>query len=100
MLEESFGDLRSSTNRKFSFDLGLEENNVQRTDRDVQSELARLSELTKAGKLDFLRKAEERVGSKNLPRLDSTYKPLGNVYGEISRNKIDDTLKAATSFVF
>lgn len=103
LLEESFGDLRSSTNRKFAFEIDAETENVARTDRDIQSELARLSELTKAGKLDFLRKAEERVGSKNLGRLaglDPNYKALGDVYGEIPRNKLEDTLSAATSFVF
>lgn len=103
MLEDTFGDLRSSTNRKFAYEMDAEDTNVARSDRDVQAELARLHELTKTGKVDFLRKAEEQVGSKNfsrLSRLDPNYKPLGNIYGEIPRNKIEDTLKAATSFVF
>lgn len=100
ILESTFGDLRSSTNRKFAFEQEAEASNVARTDRDVSSELARLAELTKAGKLDFLRKAEQQVGSKNLPRLDANYKSLGNVYGDIERNRIEDNLNSAVSFVF
>lgn len=100
ILESTFGDLRASTRRKFAFEQDAEATNVARTDRDTQAELARLEELTKAGKLDFLRKGEEQVGSKNLPRLDANYKPLGNIYGDIERNRIEDTLNSAVSFVF
>ena len=100
LIEDSYGDLRESSGRKFSFDQNAEDQNLSRNERDTQSELSRLSELTKAGKLDFLRKAEQQVGSKALPSLDTSYNPLGNVYGEIPRNKLQDTLSAATSFVF
>jgi len=99
-LEEATGDLRESTNRKFAFDQGNEDRMFTRSERDTQRELARLTEITNAGKLDFLRNAEKQVGSKSLPKLDGSYSPLGNIFGEIARNKMEDTLSAATSFVF
>jgi len=100
LVEDSYGDMRESTNRKFAFELQAEDNQVARSDRDTQRELARLAEITKAGKLDFLRRAEQQVGSKNLPNLNTDYKPVGGLYGDIGRDSLQNTLSAATSFVF
>lgn len=100
LLEDATGDLRTSTKRKFGFELAGEDRDLQRGERNTSRELARLSEITKAGKLDFLRKAEEQLGSKNLPRLSNAPGALGGIYGDIPEQKLKNTIDAAMGFVF
>lgn len=100
ILDEATGDIRSSTRRKFAFEMTGDEDNIQSSERDTNRELGRLAELTKAGKLEFLRKAEEQLGSKNLPRLAGAPDALGGIYGDLPEQKLKNTIDAAMGFVF
>ena len=99
-LNEATGDLRESKNRSFAYEQSKEDAALARGQRDTASEVARLKELTEQNKLDFLRKGEEQVGSDNLPRLSGAPDKLGDIYGSIPEQKLQNTISAATSFVF
>jgi len=73
---------------------------MQRTQRDTERETERLKQLTDEGKLDFLREAEERIGSANLPSLSGAPDALGDIYGSLPQEKLQNTINSATSFVF
>lgn len=100
ILEDATSDLRESTNRKFGFEQDTLRDNFNRSSRDSRAELRRLEELTKENKLDFLRTAEAKVGTDNLPRLSGAPKPLGKIYGSLPEEKLQNTIDAAKSFVF
>ena len=100
ILNETTGDLRESTGRKFAFDQSALSDGLNRTERDSAVEIARLQELTKANKLDFLRKAETQIGTDNMSQLNMNYNELGGVTGDIPQQNLKDNLAAATSFVF
>lgn len=101
ILEEATGDLRASTSRKFEFEMQNEERNIDRTRRNTGQEIARLHELTTAGKLDFLRKHEALVGTDNLPDLGpGAPAALGGIYGSLPEEKLRNTISAAQSYVF
>ncbi len=100
LLTEATGDLRESKRRSFEFQLQSDQINLDRNERDVQSELARLARLTEKRKLDFLRSGEQKVGTKNLPSIPGVPDPLGDIYGQIPQNRLQDTLNTAKSFVF
>ena len=102
ILDEATGGLRESKQRAFAYDRSSLENALGQGERDTQIELDRLAELTKAGKLDFLRKAEGRVGSEalgdlNLPGGD---KLLGGIYGAIPEEKLQNTISSMQGLVF
>jgi predicted HTH domain antitoxin len=99
-LQEATGDLRESTQRKFSFDIASGQEAINISERDTQSEIERLKKLTEEKKLDFLRSAEKQVGSKGLPNLSGAPAPLGGIYGDIPEEKLKSTLSATQSFVF
>lgn len=102
LVEEATGDLRESTTRRF----GLEELKLDRTSqrsaRDTQQELARLSELTKQKRLDLFREGESQVGTKNLPQLSGTegIDPLGDIVGDIPQRQIADITAGAQNLIF
>ena len=100
LLDEATGDMRESSNRRFTYQAEQDQNTLARGERDSAAEVARLKELTEKGKLDFLRQAEERVGTDNLPSLSNDPAPLGDIYGNIPEEKLKNTISAATSFVF
>jgi hypothetical protein len=100
LLDEATGDLRASTKRKFAYEIDNSRDNLQRETRDTNREVRRLNELTKANKLNFLRKAEEQVGTANLPRLSGAPSPLGDVYGSLPEQRLKNTLESALGFVF
>jgi len=100
VLNEATGDLRESTNRKFEYEQNEIVLGEQRSQRDSDLELSRLGELTQAGKLDFLRKNEAVVGSKNMPTFNGGPALLGNIYGSLPEEKLKNTIEAAKSFVF
>jgi len=99
-LNEATGDLRESTNRSFGYQQLQNDRGMQRTQRDTERETERLKQLTDEGKLDFLREAEERIGSANLPSLSGTPDALGDIYGSLPQEKLQNTINSATSFVF
>lgn len=101
ILEEATGDIRESRTRGFEFEAARGERDVARGERETEKELTRLRELTSAGKLDFLRKAEAEVGTKGLPDLGvGAPDPLGDIFGSLPSEKLQSTISAATSFVF
>lgn len=100
ILDEVTGDLRTSKNRAFAFEGEQADTALARGERDTAAEIQRLKELTEKGKLDFLRKAEAEVGTKNLPTLSGGPAPLGGIYGSLPEEKLSNTIAAAKSFVF
>lgn len=101
LLNEATGDLRESTNRKFGFQIASSELDAERGNRDITSEVERLKQLTQEKKLDFLRSAEQQVGTGNLPSLSGDVpSPLGGIYGDLPSQKLQNTINAATDFVF
>lgn len=100
LLDEATGDLRESKNRRFEFERETDDKNLLREERDTLREISRLERLTREQKLDFLRSGEQKVGTKNLPTLPGAPDPLGDIYGQIPSDKLQNTISAATSFVF
>jgi len=100
LLDEATGDLRQSSNRRFEFERGSDDINLGRAERDTERELERLARVTEEGKLSFLRDAERNVGTANLPNLAGAPDPLGDIYGAIPEQKLQNTISTATSFVF
>ena len=100
LLAEERGSLVESTQRQFGAQQLEADRDLARSTRDTQAEIQRLSEVAKEQKTSLLRQAEESVGTANLPNLGSGIDPLGDIYGQIPQNKLQDTINAATSFVF
>jgi len=99
-LNEATGDLRESTNRSFGYQQLQNDRSMDRNERDIGRETQRLKQLTDEGKLDFLREAEERIGSANLPSLSGAPDALGDIYGSLPQEQLQNTINSATSFVF
>jgi len=100
-LNEATGDMRESTNRSFAYQQEQGELALGRSQRDTAKEVARLKEITKEGKLDFLRQAESKVGSKGLPNLGvGAPDPLGGIQGSLAEERLTNTINSASSFVF
>jgi len=99
LAEDITGELVETTERKFGEKRGGLTRAQDRTARDVQSEIARLTELAKEKKLDFFRQAEAEVGTGQLPSLGGL-EPLGGISGDINRRKFQDILSATESFIF
>jgi len=100
-LNEATGDLRESTNRSFAYQQEQGELALGRSQRDTAKEVARLKEITKEGKLSFLRDAEAEVGSKGLPDLGvGAPSELGGIQGSLAEEKLQNTINSASSFVF
>lgn len=100
IIEETTGDLREGTRRKFGYQRGQLENSLNRADRDTSSEVARLRELAKQDKTSLFRKAEEELGTANLPSLNFDVKPLGNVTGNINTSRNEDVIGAVKNLFF
>ena len=100
LLEEERGSLVESTQRQFGAQQTQASLDLSRGTRDTQAEIQRLSDIAKEQKTSLLRQAEEQVGTANLPNLGSGIDPLGDIYGNIPQQKLQDTINAATSFVF
>lgn len=102
ILDEATGSLRESKQRGFAYERGTLDETLGRSERDTQQELNRLAEITKAGKLDFLRKAEARLGSKGLQEigLPSGTPLIGGVYGELPEEKLQNTISSMQGLVF
>lgn len=102
ILDEATGSLRESKQRGFAYERGTLDETLGRSERDTQQELNRLAEITKAGKLDFLRKAESRIGSKGLQEigLPSGTPLIGGVYGELPEEKLQNTISSMQGLVF
>ncbi len=100
IIEESTGELRESTGRRFGLERTDLERRGQRGNRDTQAELARLAEVTRASRIDFLRSGEAKVGSKNLPRLGMNVDRLGNIVGDIEQRQTADIIAGANNLLF
>lgn len=100
LLEESTGDLRESTQRKF----GIQQTEIQQTgeraSRTTQQELDRLTELSKDKRISLLREAEAQVGTKNLPDLNTNLSPLGDIVGDIPQRQTSDIISGAQNLLF
>jgi len=101
ILDEATGDLRESKNRAFNYQQTQSDNSLARSTRDNASETARLKRVTEENKLDFLRTKEAKVGTANLPDLGGDAPaPLGDIYGSIPEQKLQNSISAAQSFIF
>ena len=104
LLNESFGDLRESTNRSFTARKDVLQDQLMRGQRDTQAELQRLQELTRQGKIDLLAKAEGTIGSEalkglRLPALPE-YNMIGGLPGTLAQDQAADALSFANSYIF
>lgn len=99
LLGESYGDLRESTNRAFLEKNRRIDNQLAITDRNTQLEIARLQTLTAEGKTDLLRQKEAQLGSDALTKEGYTGL-LGDIGGELPRQKTLDALNFASGIVF
>ena len=102
ILQDERSDIVESTNRRFAFERDQASNQLQRGQRDTALEVERLSELAQQGRLDLLRQAEETLGTSNLGDLPTLAgaSPLGDVFGDIPRDRLQNTLSSATQFAF
>lgn len=104
LLEESTGDLRESTTRKFGLQKTEIDRTAERAQRDTQSEIERLREITTENKLDFLRSGEAQIGTDNLnktlPNLSGDVAPLGDIVGDIPRQQTEDIIRGAQNLIF
>ena len=102
ILDEATGSLRESKQRGFAYERGSLDETLGRSERDTQKELNRLAEITKAGKLDFLRSAEKRIGTQGLQDigLPSGTPLIGGVYGELPEEKLQNTISSMQGLVF
>lgn len=100
ILEDVTGDLRESTQRRFGYQRSQLRNQLTRNERDVSSEIARLTEVAKQNKTTLFRQAEEKLGSGNLPSLNFDVKPLGNVIGSIEQDRQNDVIGAVKNLIF
>lgn len=102
LLEESTGDLRESTTRKF----GIQQLDIQRTgeraSQATQQELERLQQLSEEKRTNLLREGEAQVGTKNLPTLSGTegINPLGDIVGDIPQRQTSDIISGAQNLMF
>jgi hypothetical protein len=102
-LAESAGDLRESTTRRFGLERLELDRNLERSERDTQTELERLAEVTKSDRTDFLRNKEAEIGSTALAGLGLNTRgiaPLGNIVGDIQRRQMSDVLSGVNNLVF
>ncbi len=103
LLDEATGSLRESKKRGFAYERNSLEDALGRGERDTQSELDRLAEITKSGQLDFLRRGEERIGSDALGDLNlpgSSYNDVGGIYGSLNEDKLQNTISSMQGLVF
>lgn len=102
LLEETTGEMRESVERRFGGQLAELQRQQERGERDTQSELERLRQLTERGKLDLARQAELELGSRGLEQLPQLggVQPLGDITGEAERRRLQDALQFGSSFVF
>lgn len=101
MIEESTGQMRESTARQFGLQNLELQRTGERTARDTQTELERLSELTKQNRLDFLRTGESRIGSQNIGGIyKGGLKPLGDIVGDIPQRQFEDVLSGTQNLIF
>lgn len=101
ILSEQNVGLVESSKRQLQYQTGNLDRELAAGETDTQREIDYLREQNKTGKLDLLRQAEEKVGSRAL--VDLGYQGLvGNVGGQLERDKIKDALSFAGSsgFVF
>ncbi len=94
------GELRESTARKFGLQKAEAGSKLSIAERDTQSEIARLQEIAKANTQEILRKGEARVGTANLPALNTGgAQPAGGVTGDLLRER-NSSIIQGTSFAF
>lgn len=101
MIEESTGQMRESTARQFGLQNLELQRTGERTERDTQSEIERLAEITKQNRIDFLRTGEAKVGTKNISSIyKGGLKPLGDIVGDIPQRQFEDVLRGTQNLIF
>jgi hypothetical protein len=98
ILNQTTGEMRESTRRRFGFKKNELDTAFTREERDVQDEVNRLTEVAKSSQLDLFRKAESTIGTGNLPNLGLT--PLGGIYGDIPENQTRDIISGVNNLIF
>lgn len=96
LLSDTYGDLRQSSNRSFTERQNQLTNTLGRGERDTQAEIERLRQLTEQGKIDDLRKTEEYLGTDALKGIGYNDNLLGNLPGELDRQKVQDAMSFAS----
>lgn len=99
ILADTKGTLVESSKRRFGLQTSRLDRNLSQSERDTQQEIDRLTEVTKNAKTEMGRKAEQAIGSENLPSL-SGYKPMGGITGSIQENYFRDIFNAQNKFIF
>lgn len=101
MIEESTGQMRESTKRQFGLQNLELQRTGERTERDTQSEIERLAEVTKQNRLDFLRSGEAKIGTKNISSIyKGGLKPIGDIVGDIPQRQFEDVLRGTQNLIF
>lgn len=104
LLEETTGDIRESTKRRFGVKERALDTEESRAERNTQQEIERLRELTERGIIGDIRGAEERLGSdrvKELPVLGGRRGSLiGGLPGTIEQDRARDAASFANQFIF
>lgn len=102
LINETTGDLRESTKRKFGAQMTEALRTGDRAERDTQSEIERLRELTTGKKMELFRGAEETLGTAGLGDLNinQNLDPLGNLVGDIPQAQAKDIISGATQLIF
>lgn len=102
LLDETTGDLRESTQRRFGAQISEVATQLNRGERDFQTELSRLQELSKEKRLELFRGAEETLGTAGLSGLQGAegLGPLGDLVGDIPQKQAQDIISGATQLIF
>lgn len=99
ILNENNQGLVESSNRKYGYDIGNLDRSLTTGDANTQAQIVNLKRLAAEGKIDLLRKAEKDIGTANLQPLGYTGL-LGNIGGDLERQKVLDSASFANNFVF
>jgi len=99
LLEETTGDLRESTRRRFGSQIEDIQTGLVREERDTTDEIQRLTEVARSGKIDLFRRGEELLGTGNLPALEGL-SGLGDVVGTLEQDRMEDTISGVKNLLF
>lgn len=103
LLDETTGDLRETTKRRFGVQKQEAENQLERGKRDTQKEMQRLAELTKSKQVDLFREAEATLGTTGLDGLGglgTDIDPIGGITGDIKQKQTSDIIQGAQNLIF
>jgi len=93
--------MRESITRRIGEQVRRAETGATTGVRDINSEIVRLQELAEQGKLDLARQAESTLGTAGAATIPgNTVAPLGEIYGSLPAQQLQDTINASTQLIF